>query len=150
MQIVVCDREHWKQYSENAHLIAFNETGYSEIERCDYALMVVDNDEPLMYATIKELDAMSGYMQRGGAFPSAKGSTKSYRAFELILDFLKERYPYVTMRVENKNLPMLKFAMKAGFIIDGISYFKNKIYLEHILGVSNVVASTSGNSTLIS
>ena len=143
MQIVHLTRDQWRQYTENAHLICFGEHGYGDLDRCDYALLVVDNDLPLMYATIKEIDALSGYLQRGGAFPSVKGTAASYRAFELILQFLKQRYPYLSMRVQNTNTPMLKFAMKAGFVIDGISYFKEKIFLEHTLGVENVVANSN-------
>ena len=146
MNIVVLDPQQWLAFSDSAHSVCFNETGYSELERCDYALLVVKDDIPLMYATIKQHDAITAYMSRGGAFPSVKGTTSSYKAFELILEFLFKNNSTVTMRVENKNTPMLKFAMKAGFIIDGITYHNMKIYLEHILEVKNVVDATSGNS----
>lgn len=138
MQIVHLTKEQWLTYSDNAHAICFGETNQSEIERCDYALVAVKDDVPLMYCTVKEIDALSAYMQRGGAFPSVQGTSSSYKAFELILAFLKQGYPYITMRVENRNSPMLRFAAKAGFVIDGISYFKNKVYLEHLLENSEV------------
>jgi hypothetical protein len=142
VELVVLSKEQWKSFSDQAHLLCFNETGFSDIERCDYALLVVKDDVPLMYATIREHDSVTAYMSHGGAFPSAKGTASSYRAFELIMGFLKRNNEVVAMRVLNTNTPMLKFAMKAGFIIDGISYHKNKVYLEHILEVSNVVDAT--------
>lgn len=133
MEIVYLTKDQWLDYTDKAHELCFGETKHSEIERCDYALVAVKDDVPLMYATIKEIDALSAYMQRGGAFPSVKGTASSYKAFELILAYLKQGYPCVTMRVENNNTSMLRFAMKAGFLIDGISYYKNKIFLEHLL-----------------
>lgn len=148
MEIIKLSRDEWLQYSEQAHLICFGETGYSRLERCDYALLVVDRDAPLMYATIKETDAESTYLQRGGAFPSSKNTALSYRAFDLILSYLKAHSKHITMRVLNTNIAMLKFAMKAGFLIDGVNYAKGNIYLDHYLEVSNVVGFTFSNSSV--
>lgn len=148
MKLVFMAREQWQHYSEHAHKISFGEIGYEKLDRCDYALMVVDDEKPLMYATIKELDAESAYLQRGGAMPETKGTANSYRTYEMILDYLKTNYKYISMRIENNNFPMLKFAMKSGFKIEGITYAKKKIYLDHFMEVSNVVDDTGCDSSI--
>jgi hypothetical protein len=146
MQLIVLTKDQWKAYSDTAHSLCFDETGFSEIETIDYALLVVKDEVPLMYATIRQHDAVTAYMSRGGAFPSVKGTALSYKAFEMILDYLKAVSVTITLRTLNTNSPMLKFAMKAGFVIEGISYSKKQIFLEHILEVNHVVGITDSNS----
>jgi RimJ/RimL family protein N-acetyltransferase len=147
MHLIKLSKEEWQKYSENAHLLAFDETGYSGLERCDYAFLVVDNEKPCGYATIKEADSETAYLQRGGTFPETRGTANSFRVYAAVIDYMKQNYKFLTTRIENTNTPMLKFAMKVGFVIDGISYHKNKVYLEHFMEVSNVVVTTSSDST---
>lgn len=142
MELVKLSKQEWSQHTEQAHFVCFGEVGYSALDRCDFALLVVEGDVPLMYATIKETDSESAYLQRGGAFPSSKNTVLSYKAFDLIMNYLKTNYKYLTMRVLNTNKPMLKFAMKADFLIDGVNYAKGNIYLDHYLEVTNVVDAT--------
>lgn len=140
--------QEWLTFSESAHLICFNQTGRGAIERCDKALMVVDGDVPLMYATIKEHDALSAHLSFGGAFPSCKGSSKSVKAYDLIMDYLKKNYKYVTMYVKNTNAPMLKFGLRAGFIITGVDFRHKETYLIHVLEVKDVVGNTGSNDSI--
>lgn len=147
MYINTYTRQEWQVFSESAHLICFNQTGRGEIDRCDLALMVGDGDIPLMYATIKEHDSLSAHLSFGGAFPSCKGTSKSVKAYDLIMEYLRKNYKYITMYVKNTNAPMLKFGIRAGFIITGIDFIHNDTYLKHTLEVSNVVGnSVSDNS----
>ena len=139
--------QEWLNYSESAHLICFNQTGRGAIERCDLALMVVDGETPLMYATIKEHDTLSAHLSFGGAFPSCKGTSLSVKAYDLIMDYLKKNYKYVTMFIKNTNTPMLKFGLRAGFIITGIDYRFNEIYLIHVLEVKDVVGTSASNNS---
>ena len=147
MHINVFTHQEWQAYSESAHLICFNQTGRGKLERCDFALMVVDGDVPLMYATIKEHDSLSAHLSFGGAFPSCKGTSKSVKAYDLIMDYLKKNYKYVTMYVKNTNTPMLKFGLRAGFIITGVNYINEKTYLNHTLEVKNVVGVTNSDNS---
>lgn len=48
-------------------------------------------------------------------------------------EFCEKDYKRITTYIENKNTPMLKFAMKIGFRITGIRNYKNEILLEHLL-----------------
>lgn len=135
MKVVLISNQDWQQYSENANLICFNEIGYSKLEMCDYALVVEKDGVPLTYSTIKIMDSQTAYMQRGGSFPSAKDTILSFRAYEMTINHLKNTYKNLITRIENKNFAMLKFAMKVGFVISGLSVDKDKIYLEHHLEV---------------
>lgn len=147
MNITVYNRQEWLNLSEYAHLICFNEKGRGEIDRCDFAIMVIDDDVPLMYATIKEHDSLTAHLSFGGAFPSCKGTPRSVKAYDLIMDYLRNRYKYVTMYVKNTNAPMLKFGLRAGFIITGIDYRHKETYLIHVLEVHDVVGIASGDNS---
>lgn len=128
----------WMQYAEEAHRICFNESGYKALETADFALLVTEDDKLICYTTIKINDAETCYMQWGGAFPDSKGTVSSFKGYLQMIDKLKSEYKYITTRIENTNTPMLKFAMKAGFLICGVRSFKGAVLLEHLLEANNV------------
>jgi hypothetical protein len=132
IEISQVSREQWGQFGTDAHLVCFGEHFEAKSNRIDYALVTHEGSTPLSYVTIRELDEWSAYMQYGGSFPSAKGTPKSYQSFELFLATLSKRYRRVSMLVENTNAAMLKFGMRAGFLIVGIRNFKGSILLEHL------------------
>jgi hypothetical protein len=125
--------QEWKEtLAKQAHEIVFREDWDADLERIDFALVTEDeNGSMVQYATLKEMDRDSAYIQYGGAFPSFRNSKKSYDSFSSILDWLLERYINVGFLTENTNLPMLKFGIKKGFVIVGIRNFKGHIMLEH-------------------
>ena len=123
----------WAQYSEQAHLICFNEIRPEKMNRIDFALTTVLDSVPQTYMTCREIDEETIYLQYGGAFPSAKGTTKSFTGYVEMLLELSQSYKRATTLIENKNTAMIRFAMKVGFEIIGIRTFDGKIYLEHLL-----------------
>lgn len=126
------EKHEWYQLAENAHLAVFDETWNKDIERIDFAVLTVDEDNQLIqYATLRELDAEAIYLQYGGSFPTYRGSIQAHKSFKAILDWLHREYKYVSFLTENTNFPMLKFAIKERFRIVGMRNFKNKVYLEH-------------------
>ncbi len=133
MRVIQVSKDKWTELSEKAHLIVFNEVKKPELERIDYALMVESNSGiPLQYATCRELDAESLYLQYGGSFPGTKGSVSSLRCFEKLLEWAEfAGFRRVSFLVENTNEAMLKLAMRCGFLIVGIRNFKGLILLEH-------------------
>lgn len=133
MKVVKLSSDEWKMYAEDAHLICFNERMSAELNRIDFALVVHEGDVPLAYTTCREFDANTVYMQFGGAFPSVRGTLKSFQCYMKMLEALKSHYKRATTLIENNNIPMLKFAMKAGFLITGVRYFKGSVLLEHLL-----------------
>jgi len=121
----------WEIYAEAAHLAVFSENRPKEMNRIDFALVVHDGDLPLGYGTFRELDDESVYMQYGGAFPSCAKTMNAWYVYEQVINTLKKScYKRATTLIENKNIPMLKFAFKMGFKIMGIRFFNNEIYCE--------------------
>lgn len=134
MRVVKISKEKWQEFSERAHLIVFNEIRKPDMERLDFALLVESSAGiPMQYATCRELDSHSLYLQYGGSFPGTKGSIQSLRCLEKILDWACfAGYERVSFLVENTNEAMLKLAMRCGFLIVGIRNFKGLILLEHV------------------
>ena len=127
------EKQDWYALAGPAHESVFNETWSADNERIDYTLLTVDEKNVLVqYATIREVDAETGYIQYGGSFPSYKGTTTAFESFRAILGYLYGQYRYVSFLTENTNFPMLKFAIKEKFYIVGMRNFKGHIMLEHL------------------
>lgn len=124
----------WRLFSERAHLLCFGKNKPVTWDRIDFALLGLEQDEPLGYITCREVDATTLYWQFGGAFPAIRGSFHSFRVYEEFVKFCKDQcYERITTLIENDNLPMLKMAMKVGFRVIGVRTFKGSILLEHLL-----------------
>lgn len=134
MKIVKISKEDWSALAERAHLIVFNEVKKPEMDRIDFALVVEsESGVAMQFATCKEQDSESLYIQYGGAFPGTKGTIKSLRAFEEIMAWAAGAgYRRLSFLVENTNEAMLKLALHTGFLITGIRHFKGMILLEHL------------------
>lgn len=121
---------HWEAYcAQYAHRAVFNEHLPPGLERIDYALVAAEGDKPVAYMTVRELDAETVYLKRGGAFDPLE---KLYRlpVYRMFLCWLDERYERMTTLVQNENVPYLKLAMAAGFRVIGIRTFDGEIFLE--------------------
>ena len=135
MRIAKISPSEWRVLSENAHKIAFDERKPAEWDRIAFALMAIDEktDTPMQYVTCQELDIGTVYLQYGGSFPGTKDTIHSLTAFQGFLTYLKGHYDRVFLKVKNSNFPMLKLAMKTGFLIVGVRMFDHSIFLEHLL-----------------
>lgn len=130
----------WRAISRDVHNVVFQTDKPAEFDRIDYALGVEDEaGQPMAYVTVREHDHESVYWQFGGAFPPAKNSPVAYRAFCKVIDWQKAHSKRIAMLVENDNTSMLRIAMKAGFRVIGVRYFKGHILLEHALELSHAV-----------
>lgn len=127
-------KDDWAILAENAHLIVFNEIKKPEMDRIDFALVVeAESGLPMQYATCRELDSESLYLQYGGSFPGTKGTIQSHRCMEKIIHWAEfAGYKRISFLVENVNEAMLKLAMRTGFLIVGLRNFKGQILLEHL------------------
>lgn len=110
-------------------MTCFKEFRPKEMNTFDFALFVESEAGPLAYATCIELNKESVYMQHGGAFPPAEKSIKAVKAYSAIMSVIRASYSQATTRIRNTNLPMIKMALKEGFIINGIDTFKDETYL---------------------
>jgi hypothetical protein len=135
LRVVQIMSEKWAELSERAHLIVFNELKKPEMDRLDFALLVESaSGEPMQYAECRELAKGSLFLQYGGSFPGTKGSIKSVRCLEEIIEWCEfASYKRISFLVENTNEAMLKLAMRMGFLITGIRMHKGNVLLEHVL-----------------
>jgi hypothetical protein len=87
--------------------------------------------------TLKEIDDETVYLQHGGSF--RPNSVSSFSAYKLMLNRLKEMgYKTGQTYIENTNTPMLKFALKCGWLITGVRIFGNSILTEQTLDFSTL------------
>ena len=111
-------------------MFCFKEHRPTEMNTFDFALFAENDDgTPSAYATCIEMDKESVYMQHGGAFPGSEKSLKAVGAYHRFLAYLREHYKRASTRVENINTPMLKLAMSAGFLINGLDCYGTQIFL---------------------
>ncbi len=128
-------KEDWYQLASPAHEAVFNEKWDAGLERIDFALLSVDAENMLIqYATIREMDRDSCFLNYGGSFPKYRGSIHALQSFRAILDWLYSNYKNVSFLTENINWPMLKFAIREKFRVIGVRTFKGHVMLEHYKG----------------
>jgi hypothetical protein len=133
MRVIKMLAKDWAKYSQDAHLVCFDEMRSPDFNRIDFALTSVLDSVPQSYMTCRELDAETVYLQYGGAFPSAKGTVRSFSGYKQMISELSISYTRATTLIQNQNTAMLKFAMAVGFRIIGVRTFKNEIYVEHLM-----------------
>lgn len=88
--------------------------------RATKALIVQDRDtrEPMGYMSLVEFDSESVYLQHGGNFPASKGFL-TLKTYLMMVNHVKSQYKFLSTRIFNQNIPMLKLAFAAGFRITG-------------------------------
>lgn len=134
IEVKVLSPKEWQKVASDAHLCVFDEGRDPNLDRITHALLAIDKKEDHIvgYTTIQELDTKTIYIQYGGSFPKYRENPPmTYISFMEILKVLKNRYDKITTMVENSNFVTLKFYMKQGFLITGVKFFKDKVYLEN-------------------
>jgi hypothetical protein len=117
--------DEFSKIAENVHLGAFGEIRPASFNRFNYALVCTSEAKGLTaYSTIIEHDAESAYMQHGGTFLKKNEAFMTVRSYLMMIGFLKENYKLITTRIFNDNLPMIKMALEAGFMITGCESLK--------------------------
>lgn len=135
MRVEKVSFQEWQILAGDAHKVCFNEIRPPDINTFDFAVVCFDEDKILSYVTIIEMDKETAYMQHGGAFPGTKNTTNSFLTYHKTMTFLKEHYKRITTRIENKNVAMLKFAMKEGLLINGCDCYPGEVFLHLKWGV---------------
>lgn len=120
-------------FSENAHKAVFNEIKPKSLDRIDFALIAIHNDDLVSYMTCREFDSESIYWQFGGTVDKYRDTILSFKAYTAFTEWHKQNYKRCMTYIENDNCVMLKMAMKVGFRICGVRNFKGSILLEHLL-----------------
>lgn len=122
--------EEWKPMAENAHLVLFGDKRSGELNRHHFVLVCFAEGELGGYMTCIEMDSESVYIQYGGVFPTFEKTIHVLQGYGKLVGELKGKYKRCSTRIENKNIPMLKMALHIGFLVTGIHYFEDKVFLE--------------------
>ena len=123
--------EEWAaRYAESAHRIVFGELHNPAKDRLSYALLIIKDDEPIAYVTVKENDSENVYWQFGGVFPEHRKSMTAVKCIELGMTWQRQRSKRILTYVENTNYPMLRFYMSYGFIIIGTRHCFGKVMVD--------------------
>lgn len=142
--VVKFDKDAWaKEWAELSHQIVFDEKRPSEMNRIDFALVVVNGltNKPAGFCTVRELDSESVYWQYGGAFPETIGTIWVATCYQAFIDWCRGKYKRITTLVSNENIAYLKLCMKYGFRIIGVRVFKDEIFVELLNELEPVNAS---------
>jgi hypothetical protein len=121
--------EEFKVISKDVHYYAFKEIREPDENTFDFALVSLKDNKPMAYATCINMDKFTCYMQHGGALPDAKGTINVALGYAAMIKFLSKKYKTITTRIEHKNVPMQKLALSVGFLIYGVDYFDDEIFL---------------------
>lgn len=139
----------WEALSKFAHESVFGKIkGFDE--RITYAWLVIENDKPVSYVTVLELDGDTAYWQFGGAFQWAWNSRNVAKSYDLMIASQEKLSKRIATRIENTNTPMLKLALSRKFLPVGIRTYQGSVLLELVRertdnGVSNHAGHRSGN-----
>jgi hypothetical protein len=119
----------WKNVTREAHMISFGIDRDPDMDRIDYALFVRNDSDPCCYSTIIEIDKLSVYMQHGGAMPNVAKGVYTVRGYLMMINWLKENYSTISTRILNTNIPMIKCAMAAGLLVNGVEINDGETFL---------------------
>lgn len=128
----------WASLAAKAHSVVFHERRPFEMERIDYALLVLENGLLMGYLTVREFDQESAYWQYGGGFPSSRDQMKAFYSYKKLIDWSKEQgYKRITTLIESDNVRMMKLAMKFGFRVIGVRMFEKNVLVEFLNDLSH-------------
>lgn len=101
--------------------------------RIDFALVAFNEGNVIAFAQLFELNAESVYIGSGGSIREHRGSFNILGFFTEGLSILSCKYKRALMTVKNTNTPMIKMALKTGFLINGTRNVNGETYLEMLL-----------------
>lgn len=138
VELDIVDAAAWTMLSDPAHKLIFGKSRPPEHNRIDFALVPynAETEDPLAYATVRELDHESVYWQFGGAVPEIQNTVLASRIYRQMIAWTKERYRRVTTLVESENVRYLRFAMAHGFRVIGVRMFEGQVLVELLLDFS--------------
>lgn len=122
--------QYWHKLGELAHTICFGEHRPESLNRHHFIIGVFGNKELAGYFTCLEMDSETVYIQHGGVFPNYEKTVNVVPGYLKMLELLSGDFRRAWTRIENKNSSMIKMALKAGFIIQGVYVFKRKTFVE--------------------
>ena len=117
--------------SEQLFGLTFGAKRNKELERIDFSVLLSVRGKLSGFVTCYEHQANELYLQYGGALPEFRENPAVLRGYRVLLGFLLEHYSSLLTRIENTNTPMLKLALRCGWLIIGLRLAGNgKVLLE--------------------
>ena len=130
VKIVKLSKDEWATFSQDAHRAVFDEIRPAFMDRIDYALIFDVGGQSIGFATIRELDNESAYIQFGGKYDGVCTPHLAVEAISMLTEKLLTQYERITCLVRNDNIRFLKIALHVGMKAVGCRTFKNEIFLE--------------------
>jgi hypothetical protein len=119
LEIKIIYPEQFKSLSYEMHKRVFNEEYPRQEERIDFACIFFYQENPIDYVTCYEHNSEVLYIQFRGIFSEYKNRRMVFVSYNILVEKLLEKYQFLTTRIENENIPMLKLALKCGWKIIG-------------------------------
>lgn len=141
------DPQEWSEISERMNFEIFGEYTPKDKERIDYALLYGVGKEPRGFVTCRELDAETVYWQFGGLLPEYRGTLEGARGQLEFIEYARERYKRVSLRIENENVHYLTMVLKLGFRIVGTLAFGSTVLVQLVLEFGGEDGSSRLNTT---
>lgn len=130
MILEVLNPEKWFSFMSVAYPLVFGEHRNPSDEKVDFVLITKNEEKVHGFVTCKIMDSETVYWQFGGAMLGTKGTLAVINSYLMFINYCREKYKRITTRIENNNIPMIRLALKCGFLVQGVWIFKGKTYLE--------------------
>ena len=85
----------------------------------DILLVETDEGKAVAFVGVKNIDRNQAYLKYGEATKPMRGTALTGRALVKITEAMHSKYRYLYMIVKNTNAPMIRIAIKAGWLIHG-------------------------------
>lgn len=120
LQLIELNAKEWADIAESTLKYSMGLDWPGSKTRATSALLVQNPEtrEPMGYMSLVEFDSESVYLQHGGNFPASQGFM-TLKTYLMMVDHVKAKYKFLSTRIFNQNIPMLKLAFQAGFRITG-------------------------------
>lgn len=134
LRVEVIDPKNWLQHCEvAAHRAVFGVDPPQGL-KLDYALMFLEGERQISYATIRELDDGCAHITCWGIFHSFRGKGYLEQITDAGLGWLMERYKTITKSPENTNILCITRMLNAGFKIVGTHTVRGVTSVDMLIG----------------
>jgi RimJ/RimL family protein N-acetyltransferase len=130
-ELIRIEGKEWSEvHSADAYAKVFGEFRPGQHDSSDFALVLMNDKEPLGYIQFIEISKQTVYGQFGGAVESIRGTDAIDEGFSKSISQILAEYQRFEFRVENTNIKMLHLALKSGFKIFGVRSRGNGVFVD--------------------
>ena len=133
----IVEKAEWESIESFAHEELFGKEYLDLYKDYNFAVLVSGGADMVCYATIKELDADTAFLNFGGTFKKYQSQYLTSECLKKIKDTLTKKYKYVGFCCRTKNIAMIKVGLNNGFNIIGMKLVLGLPNLEFLLEREN-------------